>query len=153
MDTNKDKKSILKNTPSKGKKKKKTQFDEMNVMATYHPAGKDYGHMKIDEPKTPFNPENEKSRPVDPKTLAEKLIKGGKPKILEDKPEKGEEDEDETPEAKAKREEFLRKRKQHYDEFKTAQKMKKLAQEEDPGSSKQTTEKDAKNVTVTSKKT
>ncbi|XP_053421189.1 protein phosphatase inhibitor 2 [Nycticebus coucang] len=109
--------------------KKSQKWDEMNILATYHPADKDYGLMKIDEPSTPYHSmigddedahsDPETTEPVTPDILAKKLAaaEGAELKYrVREQESSGEEDSDLSPEEQEKKRQFEMKRKLHYNE-------------------------------------
>ncbi|TEA10289.1 hypothetical protein DBR06_SOUSAS3710066 [Sousa chinensis] len=111
--------------------KKSQKWDEMNILATYHPADKDYGLMKIDEPSTPYHSmvgddedalsDSETTEALTPDILARKLTaaaESSEPKYRVREQESSEdEDSDLSPEERGKKKrQFEMKRKLHYNE-------------------------------------
>lgn len=105
----------------------------MNILATLHPPDKDYGHMKIDEPKTPYSyacddSDESSVSQLDPDTLLRKVREG---RVRGDSIEEGdEEDEDLTEEERKLRREFEMKRKAHYNEYHAVKLARQLLAEE-----------------------
>ncbi|XP_060038508.1 protein phosphatase inhibitor 2-like [Erinaceus europaeus] len=109
---------------------KKTQkWDEMNILATYHPADKDYGLMKIDEPSTPYHAmvsddedvlsDTERTETLTPDVLAKKLAAAEGLELkyrLHEQESSGDEDSDLSPEEQERKRQFEMKRKLHYNE-------------------------------------
>ncbi|KAG6454357.1 protein phosphatase inhibitor 2 [Manduca sexta] len=121
--------------PSTSKRPKEQRFDEMNIMETFHPPNKDYGHMKVEEPKTPFSEavdgDLEPNDELDANLLAAKLAASmNKPPKCVDV--ESDEEMEEPEEVRRRRIEFEKKRKMHYNEFQALQLARQLmAQEED----------------------
>ncbi|KOB71891.1 Inhibitor-2 [Operophtera brumata] len=121
--------------PSTSKRPKEQRFDEMNIIETFHPVNKDYGHMKVNEPKTPFSEsaEGDLEPPdeLDANILAAKLAASMNkpPKCVESC--SSDEDMNEPEEVRERRLDFEKKRKMHYNEFQALKLARQLlAQEE-----------------------
>jgi len=126
------KRGILKQSTSfeqRGEEKavcaKEPHFDESNILATLHPADKDYGFMKIDEPKTPFeayeSDGDDRGEELDANLLAARIVaeghKGPRPRRISEPSGDAEDLSLLSPEDREKRRSFEAKRKKHYNEF------------------------------------
>ena len=130
---------------------KDIKWDETNILQTLHPADKDYGHMKIEEPKTPYSyfvedddgqchSDNEMAPEIDPDKLSkliDKTTTTTKSKFTFDAMEQDDSDqsdfeeiENETEEERMRRKEFEQKRKKHYNEYQMVKLARKLLKDE-----------------------
>jgi protein phosphatase inhibitor 2 len=130
---------------------KEPHFDESNILATLHPVDKDYGFMKIDEPKTPYeayDSEDEVDKDeLDANLLAARIAAEGHkgPRTRRASEPSGDEEDLKllSPEERDSRDKFEQKRKAHYNEFYAVKMARQLMNEgeDDEEDSKSTDDK------------
>lgn len=117
---------------------KEPHFDESNIQATLHPPDKDYGFMKIEEPKTPFEvyeSDGEDQQELDANLLSAKIAaegnKGPRPRRISEPSADPEDLLLLSPEEREKRKSFESKRKKHYNEFQAVKMARQLMVEDE----------------------
>eukprot|EP00047_Mylnosiga_fluctuans_P003697 m.230422 g.230422 ORF g.230422 m.230422 type:complete len:121 (+) comp12061_c0_seq1:180-542(+) len=100
-------------------------WDEANIAATYHPADKDYGHMKINEPNTPY------AQPLQPDEEVPPMSLGGSHEGPMSHGEDAWSSADEESHPQKHDSKFDSKRKDHYNMRKALEDAKRLMAQED----------------------
>lgn len=146
--------------------KKSQKWDEMNILATYHPADKDYGLMKIDEPSTPYNrmvgDEDDEGAHSDSDghsaptadDLASKIASAENvdPRFMREEEETSEDEEEElSAEEQAKRSQFQMMRKMHYNEGMNIKLARQLIANEDEEDEDEDEDEEMRDVTEEAK--
>uniref|UniRef100_UPI00358E46AB protein phosphatase inhibitor 2-like n=1 Tax=Myxine glutinosa TaxID=7769 RepID=UPI00358E46AB len=143
--------------------KKSQKWDEMNILATYHPAGKDYGMMKIDEPNTPYNrsasgedgsSDDELDTKLQASELGSRLAQVSETdaprRTAIDECDSSSDDEELSPEEHEKKKKFEMHRKMHYNEGQFIRKARALLEEEEEEEDENSAEASASNGVTTS---